>query len=348
MPTVSYWSDDFVLVNGVPADNGTLLGSAAGDGSELLGATLNISADIPLVTFETDDPDGRFEDDDSSQTMTDTSGTPYSSGTAFEIEYSLVLQDPGTGLTYTIHAVSIGGDPENITGFTFTGDVPPLDTNLTVISSGEGPTGTDAPLYDDLVTTLCFASGSWIDTPNGARLIDDLAEGDLVLTRDHGAQPIVWKGSTTLAAETLAQHPELAPVQIKAGAFGPGCPAADLTVSPDHRVLVEDWRASLVSGAPEVLASARLLVNDGTVQRKRGARGGVTYVHIAFKAHEIISSTGCWSESLQPLAPVVDAMQARAREELLSLFPQLRSGEIGRFAAPARPVLTEAEFSLLR
>ncbi|MFA5582109.1 MAG: Hint domain-containing protein, partial [Paracoccaceae bacterium] len=37
---------------------------------------------------------------------------------------------------------------------------------------------------------LCFTPGTLIDTPDGPRLVEDLRPGDLVLTADHGAQPL--------------------------------------------------------------------------------------------------------------------------------------------------------------
>ena len=37
---------------------------------------------------------------------------------------------------------------------------------------------------------LCFALGTWITTPNGQVPIEELAAGDMVVTMDHGPQPI--------------------------------------------------------------------------------------------------------------------------------------------------------------
>ena len=41
---------------------------------------------------------------------------------------------------------------------------------------------------------LCFALGTWITTPNGQIPIEELAAGDMVVTMDHGPQPIRWIG----------------------------------------------------------------------------------------------------------------------------------------------------------
>ena len=39
---------------------------------------------------------------------------------------------------------------------------------------------------------VCFHAGTRILTPNGPHRVQDLAPGNLVLTRDHGAQPLLW------------------------------------------------------------------------------------------------------------------------------------------------------------
>ena len=41
-----------------------------------------------------------------------------------------------------------------------------------------------------LANLLCFAQGTWITTPNGQVPIEELAAGDMVVTMDHGPQPI--------------------------------------------------------------------------------------------------------------------------------------------------------------
>ena len=38
----------------------------------------------------------------------------------------------------------------------------------------------------------CFVGGTLIETPLGPRDVADLANGDMVLTRDHGPQKLLW------------------------------------------------------------------------------------------------------------------------------------------------------------
>ena len=53
----------------------------------------------------------------------------------------------------------------------------------------------------------CFTPGTRIATPSGLRTIERLQQGDLVVTRDHGPQPIRWVGQRTLSGQTLACDP---------------------------------------------------------------------------------------------------------------------------------------------
>ena len=43
---------------------------------------------------------------------------------------------------------------------------------------------------------VCFASGMLIETPDGSRAVETLQSGDLVVTFDHGPQPIRWVRSS--------------------------------------------------------------------------------------------------------------------------------------------------------
>ncbi|QHQ34677.1 Hint domain-containing protein [Algicella marina] len=342
MPTVTYFSDDFIFVNGTPASEGYLLGSPAGDGAHLVGQTISI-ADAPIfISFETDDPDGTFDDDDAGQTMTDTAGTPYPTGEEFEAEYMIVLRDPNTGIDYTAYGISIDGDPQYLSGLSFVGTFPPRDTNLTVISASEGPADGTGPAYEDLLTAFCFTPDTLIATPSGVRPIQSLLAGDLVLTRDNGAQALRWKGATRMSAGQLAQAPHLRPVRIRAGSLGPNLPERDLVVSPDHRILLQGPRPQMLFGTSEVLATAASLIDDRNFLREPEGQP-VEYVHLAFETHEIVLGNGLHSESLQPLSPMVDHLQEQTRSELLEIFPHLATGELGRFAQPARRTLTAAE-----
>ncbi|WP_323035893.1 Hint domain-containing protein [Pararhodobacter sp.] len=118
-------------------------------------------------------------------------------------------------------------------------------------------------------------------------------------------------------------------------------PERDLIVSPRHRMLVTGARAELMFGEREVLVTAADLLGLPGVSQE--AVGDVSYVHVMCDAHQIIRAEGSWTESFQPAAAVLNALDAATRAELLGLFPDL--GKDG--FAPARPVLNGAEAKVL-
>ena len=86
-----------------------------------------------------------------------------------------------------------------------------------------------------LANFLCFAQGTWVTTPSGQVPIEELAAGDMVVTMDHGPQPIRWIGSSKRPATG-----NMAPILIRKGALGN---TRDLRVSPQHRMLLSGWQA---------------------------------------------------------------------------------------------------------
>ncbi|MDQ2065636.1 Hint domain-containing protein [Xinfangfangia sp. CPCC 101601] len=167
----------------------------------------------------------------------------------------------------------------------------------------------------------CFTPGTRILTDCGSRAVEDLAAGDLVMTRDHGLQPITWVGRKSLSLAQLIESPALRPVVIPAHAFGPGQPARQMRVSPQHRILLQGARAEMLFGDEEVLVAALHLCGHAGITQELGR--GVDYIHVMCARHEILRSDGIWTESFQPAASMLDAMEEGPRQELAILFPEL-------------------------
>ena len=87
-------------------------------------------------------------------------------------------------------------------------------------------------------------------------------------------------------------------------------------------------------------AAADLLALPGV---ERVMDGGVSYVHVMCDAHQIIRAEGSWTESFQPAAAVLNALDAATRAELLGLFPALATEAGLKAFAAARPVLNGTE-----
>ena len=191
---------------------------------------------------------------------------------------------------------------------------------------------------------FCFAAGTMIDTPDGAKDVATLDVGARVTTKANGVQTVRWVGKKHLSGSELLAAPHLAPIKITAGAIGRGVPETDLYVSPQHRMLVEGAQAELLFGEPSVLVPAKAMINDKTILTAHSDEG-ITYYHILFDRHEIIRANGCWSESFHPGSEGLRSVDDVAKAELFALFPELQDG--GTQRATCLPALKPTEAALL-
>lgn len=192
--------------------------------------------------------------------------------------------------------------------------------------------------FTEIENIICFTPGTRIATPRGTVPVEQLQVGDLVVTRDHGLQPIRWIESRTVPAQG-----KFAPIRIRPNAhFGA---EGDLLVSPQHRLLFQGYRAELLFGESEVLVAAHHLVDGQDVTQEEG--DAVTYVHFLLDQHEVVYAEGVPTESFHPGSLGIDAVGDAAREELFALFPELRS-DLSQYGQTARRCLKKHEAQLIR
>lgn len=307
---------------------GQLSGVTQGDGSHLDGLFLTLNSNA-WESILIDDDDTNFADNDGSQRLEGTQtfdGVSYNDNLKVEAEFGITVQTPD-GTIYQLYAFNInqggGGNPfGSVEGLAFddTGNgFPPIGVPLEVINTAEGP---QSP-YTTLATPPCFVPGTLIKTPAGAVDVVELRAGDMVETMDDGPQAIRWIGWTQVPSDVLQDQERFRPIRIARHAFGHGRPRRDMLVSPQHRVLVRDWRAEMYFGVPEILVPAVKLCNGTTVQRVHDL-APVTYIHMLFDRHQIVYSDGLPSESFFPGADDYTTMA----QEIRALFP----GEFGRLS----------------
>jgi len=161
---------------------------------------------------------------------------------------------------------------------------PRVDYTLIGVSEDPG----EVQLSD--LTSFAFARGTAITLASGAQKpVEELAVGDRVLTRDHGAQPVRWIGRQTVRAAGA-----YAPVVITRDTLGN---AADLILSQHQRLFVYQRGADRVTETAEMLVKARLLVDEDAVFIRKG--GFVDYFTLVFDAHEVIYAECIPVESLE-------------------------------------------------
>ena len=185
-----------------------------------------------------------------------------------------------------------------------------------------------------------YVSGTVIDTPDGLRPVETLAAGDAVTTLGNGSRPLRWVGQRRVEAVELLAHPGLRPV-----AFGPGAlgNARELLVSPQQRVLIDDWRAAVYFGEDRVLVAAQALVDDQAA-RVVLPRSGVDYVMLFCDRHEVLLAEGALSESFHPGEAGLEALPPAERARLAGVCPE---PDLLRRRA-AFPIVHNAEARALR
>jgi len=295
----------------------TILGNTSVGGTVTFGA---LNGEKIIVN----DDDPNFEDGDTGflgiggQTSS-SSGSLFNLTGTSETEYSYTLTHPVTGDTVNIYAFTsegLLGLTNSVVGFVADGPIDPAVTYSISYASG-----TPSVAYSSL--TICFAAGTQILTGHGGQAaIEDLKQGDLVLTKDHGPQEIRWIGMRHLTVRELTQTPSLRPIRIQAGAMGGGRPLNDLIVSPQHRVLVSSKIVQKMFGEKEVLVAAKQLVAIDGIDVVDDIKD-VTYYHFLCNQHEIVFANGVQTESLYTGPQAMKSLSKEARDEVLMIFPEL-------------------------
>lgn len=196
-------------------------------------------------------------------------------------EFEITFADPGTSAiyagtyTYIGHATPFSGFIAEAGGqyYMFSNDVIPVGTTL------NGFIAEDIP--------VCFAEGTLILTPRGEVPVETLRAGDLVVAplASRRVQALRWVGHRHIECATAHDRGAVAPVLVRAGALGPGVPARDMRVSPEHAFLLDGC-----------LVPARLLI-DGVEIVQETWQPSVTYWHLELDSHGILVADGALAES---------------------------------------------------
>ncbi|PJE27711.1 Hint domain-containing protein [Pseudooceanicola antarcticus] len=178
--------------------------------------------------------------------------------------------------------------------------------------------------------------GCMVLTLDGEMPIEWLAPGDKLITRDHGAQPVLHIARLRQLPGGGTLPP---PLTFLRGECGPqGELTEKLRVAPGHRGLIRRPEVALNFGSDEALA------RFGDISRRNRSRpdptmGGLTYHLVIMEQHEIISAGSLWVEST-----------CTAMAERLELPPAVKRATalFDPEARAARHCLTREEALLIR
>ena len=222
------------------------------------------------------------------------------------------------------------------------GLMPPSDQDLWVVRTAIDRTQTAAGSRP-AGGVICFTPDTLLATPSGPSPIQTLQPGDRILTRDNGAQEIVWTGRRRMTGARLHAMPHLRPIRFRRDALGLDRPDLDLLVSPRHRMLVKGDAALALFNTPEVLVAAENLINDHSITVDHSLRE-VTYIHVLLSQHNVIWANGLETESFHPSNAALDATQ---RDGLLGILPELADNPQA-YGDYARRNLSASEAAILR
>ena len=296
------------------------------------------NADVTVTNSYTvdiidDDPD--LELNDATGTQLDVSGVPNFVGDSTNFQ------------VFETYSGTVGGNPVTFTLIQWQ-TTPYMIVTAGSVNVGDTIVGTDNTItgappspYPDLPDYTCFVTGTPIETALGDVLIEDLELGELVKTSKRGYSEIRWIGRRHLSKAELARKPHLCPITIRAHAFGPGVPAQDILVSPQHRLALKSEYADLYLDNSNVLVAAKHLVNGNTIVQ-RVPEDGVTYHHLMFDEHELVNAAGLWSESFFLGDTTFGTLSDESRSELMELFPECAE-DLRAYGRTRLPVLRQFE-----
>ncbi|MEM8774385.1 MAG: Hint domain-containing protein [Pseudomonadota bacterium] len=266
------------------------------------------------TTVSIDDTGGDpnvFDDDDTGGHVVSDGGGIVADGTPVESESLIFLQaldengDP-TGPTITATVFSQNGITGDVWGFAT--DTPLVD-GVNYIKTGGSNLG-DAE-YASFIT--CFGEGTQLLTENGLRQVEYISKGDRIWTNGNGFKPVQWVGHAQVDAEG-----PYAPIVFAAGTIGN---SNELTLSQEHRVLIDGPDVELHFGEPAVLVAAKHMCGLPGIDMRPGGR--IRYFHLMFDQHEVVSANGALCESFFLSSLALSGVEAEQRRELLDLFPSL-------------------------
>lgn len=112
-----------------------------------------------------------------------------------------------------------------------------------------------------------------------------LRERDRVRARDGSFVQILHLSRSVLDQDFLTRHPDAMPIRIRAGALGPGLPAADVLVSPSQHI------AAIPGRLPAPRRAADLLAVPGVY---RQPETGLSYTQLILARAAEIQAHGLW------------------------------------------------------
>lgn len=197
--------------------------------------------------------------------------------------------------------------------------LPELDPTLAEMDSiGKGRISIQNMNVTPTGGTVCFLTGTKIQTADGPMAVEDLKSGDMIITADRGPMPIIWINSSD---HSWPEDDDAAkPIMVSQGALGGDLPTRDLIVSPQHRIMLSGPDVLAAFGVQEVLAPSKGLTDLPGIREMKGKREA-TYFHVMLPQHAVIYAEDQPTESFYPGGMALQMMDHGHRIQVNKLFP---------------------------
>lgn len=180
------------------------------------------------------------------------------------------------------------------------------------------------PLGITKTTELTGVCGdALLRTPRGARKAKNVRAGDLIVTRDHGLQPIRMIWTITLSSGGVLQADDAA-LRIGTRAIGPMMPKLSLAVAPDQNVWIPAYLLSEPVAGHGGLIPARGLAGWSDLLWRDRMMDDAIFYNFGFDRHVVICVSGLYISSYRPVARKLGELKPDLRDRLLRSYPQLR------------------------
>lgn len=194
--------------------------------------------------------------------------------------------------------------------------------------------GPAVPAFEAAFSAL--AHGSLVTTTHGPVAVEDLEPGMKLITRDHGAQRLLWLGAMKIVpkfAESTAHDARM--TRIMADSFGFTRPERDLMVGPGARLL----KANAEQGAVMVPVNA---LSDGMSVIDIIPPSPVDVYHLGLTHHAAVMVDGLDLETFHPGEGFERNMGQNMLSLFLSFFPHVVAPEDFGQLSYARQALVAA------
>lgn len=154
------------------------------------------------------------------------------------------------------------------------------------------------PMFEDAF--CAFSRGSMVETETGPVAIEDILPGDRVLTSLGDAQPVIWKGSTTIVpGKPGPQGRCMHLTRIMADSFGMQRPMSCVIAGPSARLLHTPEHLRAVSGGARMLTPIQEFI-DGMNVIETAPPTPVEMYHLCLPRHAVIRVGGLEFETYHP------------------------------------------------